>query len=154
MLWKPFTHYRSIIGTLYPKLYGFVSKTTHFQKAGSPCVSAFVCMCVCTRVLVLTCIIYTACLHCLGTLLFSVGVKHPQRAQLSSVHQQPLHNISGPVWLGAAACGANTAGSAPQHKSALWLVCSCSVALTYKRSPCAGVHVFYYLKTSVRQIFS
>lgn len=83
-------HYQSIIRTLYPKLMVLFPRRLTLKRHG---VRVYICVCV----LVLTCIIYTACLHCLGTLLFSVGVKHAQRAQLSSVHQQPLHNISGPV---------------------------------------------------------
>lgn len=32
-----YTQSPSIFEALYPKLYGFVSKTTHFKKAGSLC---------------------------------------------------------------------------------------------------------------------
>lgn len=36
-----YTHSSSLFEALYPKLYGFVSKTTHFKKAGRLCVCAF-----------------------------------------------------------------------------------------------------------------
>lgn len=36
-----YTHSPSIFEALDPKLYGFVSKTTHFKKAGNLCVCAF-----------------------------------------------------------------------------------------------------------------
>lgn len=92
--------------------------------------------------------LFTACLCCSGTLLFSVGVKRAQRAQLGSVHRSCCITFSSPVWLWGCGCLELTllALCSVQHKSPWCLLRHCGYKI-YAVCVCLFVCFFnYYLK--------